>query len=156
MAMITRENSDNEAIRTLAYDIATSQGQQSGQMYGWLTMWELPQAPAEPPMTWMMQPALDGTPSAMDSAFTSDATMLGFATWEQIEALKASGTSGANADKMFLELMIKHHSGGVEMGQALLERSTNAVVTSLAEKIVRTQQSEMTYMNELLTMVERQ
>ena len=156
MAMIIRENSENEAIRTLAYDIATSQAQQSGQMYGWLTMWELPQASPEPSMTWMMQPALDGTPSDMVSAATSDATMLGFARWEQIEALKASGTSGANAEEMFLELMITHHAGGVEMAQALIERSANEVVTSLAERIVRTQQSEMTYMNELLVLVEGQ
>ncbi|GAA1209688.1 DUF305 domain-containing protein [Rhodoglobus aureus] len=98
-------------------------------------------------------------PSDMDSAATSDATMLGFATWEQIEALKASGTSGtsgANAEEMFLKLMITHHAGGVEMAQALIERSANEVVTSLAERIVRTQQSEMTYMNELLVLVEGQ
>jgi len=151
MAMIIRETTDNEAIRTLAYDIATSQGQQAGQMYGWLTTWGLPQAAAEPTMTWMMQPALDGTASEMGSSPMSGMAMPGFATQEQIDALKAA--SGKNADKMFLELMIAHHAGGVEMAQALLDRSTNEVVTSLAERIVRAQQSEMTYMKELLAAI---
>lgn len=151
MSMIIRGKTDTEAIRTLAYDIATSQGQQAGQMYGWLTMWELPQAAAQPTMTWMMQPALDGTSSEMGSAPMSGMAMPGFATQEQIGALTAA--SGKDADKMFLELMIAHHAGGVEMAQALLDRSTNEVVTSLAERIVRAQQSEMTYMEELLAAI---
>jgi len=150
MSTIIREKSDNEEIRTLAYDIATSQGQQAGQMFGWLTMWNLAQASAEPSMTWMMQPTLDGTPSDMGSASMSAMTMLGMATFEQMQTLKAS-TDGADA--MFLELMIAHHAGGVEMAQALLERSTNEVVTSLANKMVLTQKSEITYMNELLSAI---
>ncbi|MGV8911072.1 MAG: DUF305 domain-containing protein [Rhodoglobus sp.] len=147
MSTIIREKSDNEEIRTLAYDIATSQGQQVGQMYGWLTMWKLPQASAEPAMTWMMQPTLDGTPSAMGSAHISDMTMMGMATFEQMAELK---TSADSPDAIFLELMIAHHTGGVAMAQALLERSTNEIVTSLAERMVLTQKSEITYMNELL------
>jgi len=150
MSTIIREKSDNEEIRTLAYDIATSQGQQVGQMYGWLAMWNLAHASAEPSMTWMMQPTLDGTPSDMGSASMSDMTLLGMATFEQMQILKAS-TDGADA--MFLELMIAHHAGGVEMAQALLERSTNDVVTSLANKMVLTQKNEITYMNELLSAI---
>ncbi|WP_339618897.1 DUF305 domain-containing protein [uncultured Salinibacterium sp.] len=147
MSMIIREKSNNEEIRTLAYDIATAQGQQAGQMYGWLTMWKLPQASAEPSMTWMMQPTLDGSPSDMGSAPHSEMVMPGLATFEQMEELR---TSTDSSDAIFLKLMIAHHTGGVEMAQALLDRSTNEVVTSLAERMVRTQKSEMTYMKELL------
>lgn len=147
MSTIIREKSSNEEIRTLAYDIATAQGQQAGQMFGWLTMWKLPQASAEPSMTWMMQPTLDGSPSDMGSAPHSEMVMPGLATFEQMEELKASTDS---SDAIFLKLMIAHHAGGVEMAQALLDRSTNEVVTSLAERMVLTQKSEITYMNELL------
>ena len=148
MALIIRDSTQNEAIRMLAYDIATSQGQQAGQMYGWLTIWGLPQAGAEPPMTWMMQPTQGGASHAMGAAPMTGMAMPGFATPEQIDALKAA--TGENADRIFLELMIAHHAGGVEMAQAVLERSTNDVVITLAGNIVRAQQSEMTYMEELL------
>lgn len=150
MSTIIREKSKNEEIRTLAYDIATAQGQQTGQMYGWLTMWHLAQASAEPSMTWMMQPTLDGIPSDMGSAPHSEMVMPGLATFEQMEELKANTD---RADTIFLELMIAHHTGGVEMAKALLERSTNEVVTSLAERMVFTQKSEITYMNELLAAI---
>ena len=43
MALLVRERSDDEELRTVAYDILTSQQQQAGQMYGWLVQWGLPQ-----------------------------------------------------------------------------------------------------------------
>src|SRR3712207_997959 len=36
MAMIVRDRTEDDAVRLLAYDIARTQGQQSGQLYGWL------------------------------------------------------------------------------------------------------------------------
>ena len=48
LAMIVRDATDDEAVRLLGYDIATTQAQQSGQMYGWLAEWGLPQAGSEP------------------------------------------------------------------------------------------------------------
>lgn len=148
MALIIRDSTQNEAIRTLAYDIATAQGQQAGQMYGWLNVWGLAQASTEPPMTWMMQPTQGGGPHEMGTAPMTGMEMPGFATPEQIDALKAA--NGEDADKLFLELMIAHHAGGVEMAQAVLERSSNDVVITLAGNIVRSQQSEMSYMKDLL------
>ncbi|MET3769270.1 uncharacterized protein (DUF305 family) [Marisediminicola sp. UYEF4] len=158
MAIIVRDTTDNQDIKTLAYDIATSQGQQAGQMFAWLRMWGLPQAASDPAMTWMAQPTLDSESGDSDSTTMPGMTMPGttmpaaampgLATPQQIAALQTA--TGADADKMFLELMIAHHTGGVEMAQALLERSTNDIVTALAGNIVRTQNSEMDYMNQLL------
>lgn len=147
MSMIILEKSDNQAIRTLAYDIATAQGQQAGQMFAWLTMWNLPQASGEPAMTWMMDNASHGSHSATDSESIATMAMPGLATYDQMEALRASTT---DADAVFLELMIAHHAGGVDMAEGLLERSTNDVVTSLADRMVTVQVSEIAYMNELL------
>jgi uncharacterized protein (DUF305 family) len=42
MALLVRERSDDEELRTVAYDILTSQQQQAGQMYGWLVQWGAP------------------------------------------------------------------------------------------------------------------
>ena len=44
MAMIVRDATDDADVRLLAYDIATTQAQQSGQLYGWLNEWGLSQA----------------------------------------------------------------------------------------------------------------
>ncbi|MBH0099210.1 DUF305 domain-containing protein [Salinibacterium sp. NSLL150] len=151
MAMIILEKSENQAIRTLAYDIATAQGQQAGQMFAWLIMWNLPQASSEPAMTWMMDDGEHDSHVTSNSDSSTATTMPGLATYDQMEALRASTT---DADAMFLELMIAHHAGGVDMAEGLLERSTNDVVTSLAEGMVAVQMSEINYMNELLAGLE--
>lgn len=53
MAFIIRDKTSDPTLRAVAYDIATSQQQQAGQMYGWLAHWGLPMTSTEPPMTWM-------------------------------------------------------------------------------------------------------
>ncbi|HEV7956144.1 MAG: hypothetical protein JWL94_2097 [Microbacteriaceae bacterium] len=149
MAMIVRESSGDPAVLGLAYDIATAQGQQAGQMFGWLSVWGLPQAASEPSMTWMTRPPLDGAAHGHGTAsHMPGEPMPGFATSEQLDALE--NATGAVADSLFLELMIAHHEGGVEMAEAILDRSTNDVVASLAQGTIVVQDSEIDYMNELL------
>ncbi len=184
MAMIIREQTDDPEIDSLAYDIATSQANQSGQMYAWLNLWELPQAASQPSMTWMLQPTLDGsdshghdgsstsTATGTDGAAGSDSgatesgsdadsgsaadtepmvpggTMPGMATDEDIARL--STLSGVEAERLFLELMIAHHQGGVEMADAAIARTTNPLVLALANAVVFAQTGEITYMQELL------
>ena len=53
MAFLVRDRTDDEELRTVAYDIITSQQQQAGQMYGWLVQWGLPQTGSRPPMAWV-------------------------------------------------------------------------------------------------------
>ena len=53
MAFLVRDRTDDEDLRTVAYDIITSQQQQAGQMYGWLVQWGLPQTGSRPPMAWV-------------------------------------------------------------------------------------------------------
>jgi uncharacterized protein (DUF305 family) len=150
MAMTVRDLTDDPDVRLLAYDIATSQSQQSGQMFGWLAEWGLSQAPSEPSMTWMTRPALDGGSGHGGMTMTDDApaAMPGLATPEQLAELKAS--SGLEAEKLFLTLMIAHHKGGVEMAEAVIARSDNRVVVDLATSIVQAQTSEIGLMQEML------
>jgi uncharacterized protein (DUF305 family) len=154
LAMIVRDATDDEDVRLLAYDIATTQAQQAGQMYGWLAEWDLPQFGADPPMTWMTLPAEDGAADA-HGAHGDDATahgpgeaMPGLATPEQIAELQS--LEGVEAERMFLELMIAHHRGAVEMAEAVLTRSSYPVVVSLAESIVASQQAEIDLMTDML------
>ena len=154
LAMIIRDLTDDPDVRLLGYDIATTQAQQAGQMYGWLAEWNLSQHGSEPSMTWMTRPAEPGAGHATHAAGDAHAThvpgepMPGLATPEQIAELE--GLEGRAAEVMFLELMIAHHKGAVEMADAALERSKNDVVVDLSNSIVASQQAEIDLMNDML------
>ncbi|MCS5722296.1 DUF305 domain-containing protein [Herbiconiux sp. CPCC 203407] len=169
MSLILRDVTDDAEVRSLAYDIATSQSQQSGQMYAWLNMWGLSQASTRPVMSWMLQPTLDGSDSGhghggaqatadplMDDAASTPASepmvpgdpMPGMATFEQLNELQR--LRGVEAERLYLQLMIAHHRGGVEMAEAAVARTTNPLVVTLANAIIVAQQSEIDYMQSLL------
>lgn len=152
MSMIVRDLTDDPDVRLLAYDIATSQAQQAGQMFGWLAVWGLPQASPEPAMTWMQRPGAneDGHSAHGAAAGLSGVPdiMPGMATQEQLQELRS--LRGVAAERLFLQLMIAHHQGGVEMAEALLNRSSNSTVTTLATSIINAQKSEIELMQSLL------
>ncbi|BDZ65252.1 DUF305 domain-containing protein [Agromyces mangrovi Wang et al. 2018] len=152
LALIIRDTSDDPDMERLAYDMATVQAQQAGQMYGWLEEWGLPQAGSEPQMTWMTRPALAGAEGEHAdhdaSTHTPGDPMPGLATFDQVETLRAA--EGVEAERIFLTLMIRHHEGALEMSEALLARSTHPVVTSLAQAILDSQAAEIDLMTRLL------
>ncbi|MEX1079632.1 MAG: DUF305 domain-containing protein [Homoserinimonas sp.] len=153
MSMILLDRTEDTELRMLAEDIATAQQQQAGQMYAWLSIWGVPQAAPEPSMTWMTRPTLDGANHDHggedgETSHVPGEPMPGLATAEQLQQLKS--LAGVPAESYYLELMIAHHIGGVDMAQAVLDRSTNRAVTSLARGMVAVQQGEIAYMNELL------
>ena len=74
--------------------------------------------------------------------------MPGLATFEQMQALQQA--EGVEAERQFLELMIAHHIGGVEMAEAVVARSNEQVVLDLAAGMIALQQKEIDYMTELL------
>lgn len=54
MSFIVRDRTQDEPVRSLAYDIANTQANQRGMLLGWLDLWGLPKVLAdEPPMSWM-------------------------------------------------------------------------------------------------------
>lgn len=155
LAMIVRDATSDEEVRLLAYDIATTQAQQAGQMYGWLASWGLSQAGGEPSMTWMARPAADGSGHASHGASDGDAAahepgapMPGLATPAQVAELRT--LSGVEAEARFLQLMIAHHQGAVDMAEAVLDRSSTEVVVALAQSIVDSQTSEIELMESML------
>ena len=74
--------------------------------------------------------------------------MPGLATPGQIARLKAA--SGADADRIFLELMIAHHEGAVAMAEALVDRSQHEVALAFANAVITSQRSEIELMNSML------
>lgn len=134
MGLIMYNKSENPAMQALAYDIATSQQAQIGMMQGWLQAWDLSQTGAEPAMAWMGMPM--------------DGRMPGMAAPDEIERLRS--LSPDEAEVLFMQLMIPHHVAGVEMAEAVLNRSDEPLATGLAEKIVAGQQSEIDLMQMML------
>lgn len=157
LSSIIRERTGDPAIRLMAQDIALTQQAEIGRMYGWLEVWGLPQASPDPAMAWMDRPPLAGeshqgmsddgaTPSSAMPA--AESMMPGLASAEDIARLTA--LTGTEAEVLFLQLMIEHHHGGVEMAEALLERSENPVVTPLARSIVTFQSAAIIDMQGML------
>jgi uncharacterized protein (DUF305 family) len=153
MAMTVRDLTDDPEIRLLAYDIATTQANQSGQLYGLLNEWHLPQAPPEPSMTWMTRATLAGeshehTAGPTTAAHTPGGPMPGYATQEQLTEL--AGLRGTEAEKYFLQLMIAHHRGGLEMAEAILSRTTVPQVIAIANGVITSQTSDIDVMQKML------
>lgn len=73
--------------------------------------------------------------------------MDGMLSDDELAALEAA--SGTDFDRLFLEGMIKHHQGAIDMAQMVLA-SENAEARTLGENIVTTQQAEIERMQELL------
>ena len=153
LAMIVRDLTDDPEVRLLAYDIATTQAQQAGQLYGWLRVWGLSQRGSEPSMTWMTRPASEDGHTEHDDGDGSvthehGEFMPGLATPEQIRQLETS--TGVAAERLFLELMIAHHRGAIEMADAALARSSNGVLVPFAQSIVESQSGEIILMEDML------
>ncbi|MGO4783225.1 DUF305 domain-containing protein [Cryobacterium sp. W22_MBD10_FK3] len=149
LAMIIRDRTTDEAVRRLGYDIALTQQQQAGQLYGWLTEWDLSQAGPEPSMTWMTRPGRsDAGHAHTDGAHTPGEPMPGLATGEQIAALTAA--TGVDAERQFLTLMIAHHLGAVEMAEAVQDRANNTSVLGFANSVIISQEAEIALMESML------
>lgn len=137
LAIAVRDRSNDPDIKRMAYDMATTQGHQAGQLYGWLAAWGLSQFGRQTPMQWMGH-----------QGHGMNALMPGMATPEQVAELNAA--SGVEAERIFLRLMIAHHKGALEMSKALLERSQNPVARAFASAVLTSQQSEIDLMTGLL------
>ncbi|HWL03029.1 MAG TPA: DUF305 domain-containing protein, partial [Microbacteriaceae bacterium] len=143
MAMLLRDRTDDPELRAISYDIATAQAQQSGIMYGWLQQWGLDQYGV--PMLWMRGSAEH---SGHGGAPSVDATMPGMATREQLAALEAA--DGLEAERLFLELMIAHHEGGIDMAEAAVRLAGQPIVRDFAAKMITVQTAEIETMERML------
>ncbi|ADG87956.1 DUF305 domain-containing protein [Thermobispora bispora] len=147
MSFIVRGKTTDEALRTLAYDIITTQSTQRGVFMGWLQQWGLSQASSRPPMAWMSGHGHGGGATASPRPATGG-LMAGMATPEEMERLRAA--TGREAEILFLQLMIRHHVGGVEMAEGVLRLSKREEVRDMAQHIVDSQNAEVTLMKRML------
>ncbi|MEW1845112.1 DUF305 domain-containing protein [Nonomuraea angiospora] len=142
MSFIVRDKGPAKEIRNLAFDIINTQANQRGMFLGWLQQWGLDPATDQKPMAWMSGHGHGG------GAAATPGSMPGMATPQELTQLKEA--QGTQAEVLFLQLMIRHHEGGVQMAEGLLKLSTRAEVVSMAQKIVQGQSGEIKLMTELL------
>ena len=74
--------------------------------------------------------------------------MDGMLSDEEMSDLAAA--SGSSFDKLFLEGMIKHHEGAIDMAEMVID-SKNSEVAALAKAIIEAQRKEISKMKELLS-----
>jgi uncharacterized protein (DUF305 family) len=146
MAFTIRDKGPAKEIRNLAYDIITTQSNQRGMFQGWLQQWGLSQAGDQRPMAWMAGHAHGGATASPGVA--TAAQMPGMATPQELAKLKE--LQGTQAEVLFLQLMIRHHQGGVQMAQGLISLSGRDEVVNMAQKIVQGQTAEIKLMTDLL------
>lgn len=145
MSLLIRDTTSDAALRTLAYDIIVTQSTQRGVFMGWLQSWQARQTSTRPPMAWM-----PGHAHAVPSARDGVPQMHGMATSEEMQQLREA--RGAEAEVLFLQLMIRHHEGGIAMVRALEGLSRRNEVLGMARSIDSTQRAEIAAMTEMLEM----
>jgi uncharacterized protein (DUF305 family) len=138
LSFIIRDRTSNDEVRNLAFDVINTQANQRGMMMGWLDQWGLTQSSSAQPMAWMKMSyqAHDGS------------LMPGMATNAQMDKLRS--LSGKDAEIDYLQLMIQHHKGGVEMAQGYVDLAQNASEKRLAQSMVTAQSSEIQMMTDML------
>ncbi|HAQ59159.1 MAG TPA: DUF305 domain-containing protein [Microbacterium sp.] len=122
--MILAKDGIDERVITLAEQIKAAQGPEIELMESWLDDWGTPM----------------GDMDGMDhGGMMSDTDM---------QALEDA--TGAEASRLFLEQMIVHHEGAIEMAQTEVDNGQNADVIALAENIIASQTTEITTMEDIL------
>ena len=142
MAMEIYRKTEDDELRVLAYDIATGQSAQRGEMYDWLVQWGLPQS-GEPMMSWMPGHA------GMEMTDEQMRQMMGMASDADLASLRAA--TGTPADCQFLSLMITHHEGAIPMAEAVIELGTDARVKTVAQAMIDGQTAEIQAMQSMQT-----
>jgi uncharacterized protein (DUF305 family) len=140
MGFIAYAHATTPAVRALAYDIATSQEYQIGQMETWLSDWGLLFTSSRPAMAWMPEGERQLQP---------DGRMPGLASRAEMDQLR--NATGKDVDILFCQLMIRHHLGGIHMVDEILKISSNDPVRALATSMRGGQQSEIAALQDLLT-----
>jgi uncharacterized protein (DUF305 family) len=117
-------------VTALARDIQQAQDPEILLMRTWLRDWGAEELPHS-------GPGSDG----------HEHEMPGMATGEQLLAL--SEASGAAFDTLWLDLMVAHHEGAIEMAERVAGTTEDLVVRALAEEIIAAQGAEIERMRAL-------
>lgn len=123
--MLLGKDGVDERVVSLAEEIKAAQGPEIQKMDQWLQDWGVDPADT----------------SGMDHGN-------GMMSEDDMEALEKA--TGADAGKLFLEQMIQHHEGAVDMAQEEVGNGRNGDAIALAETIIDAQTTELATMEAIL------
>ena len=124
MSTLAETRASSAEVKKLAAQIKAEQAPEIAQMTKWLTD--------------------SNSPTSMGH----DMGMNGMLDDDQMRALEAA--SGAEFDRLYLQGMIEHHKGAIQMAQMVIN-SSNAEAKALGTAIVDSQSKQIQYMESLLS-----
>ena len=145
MVDLTLDRPLDPEVQALAEDIREAQGPEIETMADWLTAWgeEVPET---------MRDHANAGHDMGDMSDTMDdmghGDMPGMMTAEDMDALE--NASDAEFQDMWLEMMVEHHEGAVEMAETEQEEGRFKDAVDLAGQIIDAQKKEIDTMNGLL------
>ena len=95
-------------------------------------------------VSWHLAASWLGSSTRQDD-FRADASLP--TGWYQVQA---SSYTGSGFDRMWLQMMVQHHEGAVEMAKAEQADGENRAATRLAASIEESQTAEIARMQEML------
>lgn len=129
MAELAETRADSPEVKDLAAQIKNAQDPEIETMTGWLTAWNQP------------------VPEDMGGMDMSG-SMPGMMSMEEMQNLESA--SGAEFDRMFLTMMLKHHEGAIAMARTEETEGMDEGAIKLAGEIVEAQTSEIATIKKLL------
>ena len=121
MTALAPERAASAQLKGLADRISDVQGPEIGMMNRWLTSHDLP----------AVNPGQDHAHSDMP----------GMATAEEMAKLAAA--SGPEFDRLFIDLMIRHHEGAIRMANDVKTKGVDVQVQEMADDVVAEQSDEI-------------
>lgn len=137
MTALVATRTTNPDVRALSAQIEAAQQPEMDQMAALLKAWGKP------------APAATMDHSGMDhSKMDMGSGMAGMLTPEQMAELE--GLSGPAFDTMWMEMMIEHHLGAVDMAQTAIDEGQSPDVAAMSAEIIKGQEAEIAHMRGLL------
>jgi uncharacterized protein (DUF305 family) len=129
LSALVPDRSTNADLIALAQQISAAQQPEINVMKVFLVQW-------------------NENPDANSGHAGHGSTMQGMV--DETTMTKLKSLNGAEFDKLWLESMISHHQGAIEMAKAEVANGDNVDAKSLAKTIVTTQEAEIGQMKQML------
>ncbi|MEH1130587.1 DUF305 domain-containing protein [Micromonospora sp. CPCC 206061] len=131
MATLADTRAKDAELKQLATQIKAAQEPEITTMTGWLTAWG--QSTAAPDGGHNM-PGMNEMPGEMSE--------------EDMKKLEAA--SGTEFDRMFVQMMVAHHNGAIQMARDEQQKGSNTDAKALAAAIEKTQTAEVEKLQSIL------
>lgn len=149
MSDVALTQASTQPVKDLAGRIKAAQGPEIEQMQGWLADWAaaMPMASTAEDMGHGM--GHGATPET--SGTVDDFGMGGMMNMSEADMAALRAATGVAFDKLFLQLMIAHHQGAIDMADVEIAQGLNPQALALAAAIKTSQTAEIAEMQQLMS-----